>query len=173
MRQAGLAGSQNSRKSCRRRSSAKPSIRFVCCVRGATVRNTPSCAGRNQPTCPADRPTRRWRRPGKPAHTPRSRCIPLDRCRSSRVRRIWGHLFGWMQSTGQASMHAVSLVPMQGSAITYAIRISTPARDSDLIALCWTKTLRKRLLYQYHSAAARPRMAGAQKKRWAAIKSHL
>jgi len=62
-------------------------------LRGATVRNTPSCAGRNQPTCPADRPTRRWRRPGKPAHTPRSRCILLDRCRSSRVRRIWGHLF--------------------------------------------------------------------------------
>jgi hypothetical protein len=26
--------------------------------------------------------------------------------------------FGWMQSTGQASTHAVSLVPMQGSAIT-------------------------------------------------------
>ena len=29
--------------------------------------------------------------------------------------------FGWMQSTGQASTHAESLVPMQGSAITYAI----------------------------------------------------
>src|SRR3954464_14300119 len=29
-----------------------------------------------------------------------------------------------MQSTGQASTHAVSLVPMQGSAITYAIEIS-------------------------------------------------
>src|ERR1035441_86619 len=30
---------------------------------------------------------------------------------------------GWMQSTGQASTQAVSLVPMQGSAITYAIAI--------------------------------------------------
>src|SRR5215469_16677673 len=28
---------------------------------------------------------------------------------------------GWMQSTGQTSTHAVSLVPTQGSAITYAI----------------------------------------------------
>src|ERR1700676_4154443 len=28
---------------------------------------------------------------------------------------------GWMQSTGQTSTHAVSLVPIQGSAITYAI----------------------------------------------------
>jgi hypothetical protein len=28
---------------------------------------------------------------------------------------------GWMQSTGQTSTHAVSFVPMQGSAITYAI----------------------------------------------------
>src|SRR5258706_2791836 len=28
---------------------------------------------------------------------------------------------GWMQSTGHASMHAASLVPMQGSAITYAM----------------------------------------------------
>src|SRR5437667_1972126 len=30
-------------------------------------------------------------------------------------------LFGWMQSTGQASTHAVSFVPMQGSAMIYAI----------------------------------------------------
>src|SRR3954467_2719443 len=29
--------------------------------------------------------------------------------------------FGWMQSTGHASTHAWSLVPIQGSAITYAI----------------------------------------------------
>jgi hypothetical protein len=29
-----------------------------------------------------------------------------------------------MQSTGQASTQAVSLVPMQGSAITYAILVS-------------------------------------------------
>src|SRR6185437_3707336 len=29
--------------------------------------------------------------------------------------------FGWMQSTGQASTHAASFVPMHGSAITYAI----------------------------------------------------
>src|SRR5439155_9372514 len=29
--------------------------------------------------------------------------------------------FGWMQSTGQASTHAVSFVPMQGSAMIYAI----------------------------------------------------
>src|SRR5260370_29695254 len=28
--------------------------------------------------------------------------------------------FGWMQSTGQASTHAVSLVPIQGSAMMYA-----------------------------------------------------
>src|SRR5205085_7030221 len=36
---------------------------------------------------------------------------------------------GWMQSTGQASTQAVSFVPMQGSAITYAIeflQISAP-----------------------------------------------
>src|SRR6187402_1505917 len=32
---------------------------------------------------------------------------------------------GWMQSTGQASAQAVSLVPMQGSAITYAISKSS------------------------------------------------
>src|SRR5579859_2403270 len=30
---------------------------------------------------------------------------------------------GWMQSTGHASTHAASLVPMQGSAITYAIEV--------------------------------------------------
>src|SRR5215472_18494678 len=30
---------------------------------------------------------------------------------------------GWMQSTGHASTQAASLVPMQGSAITYAIRV--------------------------------------------------
>src|SRR6476646_12122256 len=30
---------------------------------------------------------------------------------------------GWMQSTGQASTQAASFVPMQGSAITYAIRV--------------------------------------------------
>jgi hypothetical protein len=30
-------------------------------------------------------------------------------------------LRGWMQSTGQTSTHAVSFVPIQGSAITYAI----------------------------------------------------
>src|SRR5580658_9491473 len=35
-----------------------------------------------------------------------------------------------MQSTGQASTHAMSLVPMQGSAITYAIESVSPARDS-------------------------------------------
>src|SRR5207248_6494747 len=29
--------------------------------------------------------------------------------------------FGWMQSTGQASTHAISLVPIHGSAITYVI----------------------------------------------------
>src|SRR5580700_1288423 len=34
-----------------------------------------------------------------------------------------------MQSTGQASTQAVSLVPMQGSAITYAIWIYFPVRD--------------------------------------------
>src|SRR5271168_439676 len=31
-------------------------------------------------------------------------------------------LRGWMQSTGQTSTHAVSFVPMHGSAITYAIQ---------------------------------------------------
>src|ERR1039458_3090627 len=34
-----------------------------------------------------------------------------------------------MQSTGQASTQAVSLVPMQGSAITYAMDIFSPVRD--------------------------------------------
>src|SRR5271154_5153294 len=38
-------------------------------------------------------------------------------------------LRGWMQSTGQTSTHAVSFVPMQGSAITYAIQG----------LLCWTQ----------------------------------
>src|SRR4029077_17566578 len=42
-------------------------------------------------------------------------------------------LRGWMQSTGQTSTQAVSLVPMQGSAITYAMR-----------ALSWTRGLSKR-----------------------------
>ena len=32
----------------------------------------------------------------------------------------WVSFFGWMQSTGQASTQAVSLVPIQGSAIMYA-----------------------------------------------------
>src|SRR4029077_8001051 len=31
---------------------------------------------------------------------------------------------GWMQSTGHASTQAESLVPMHGSAITYAINVS-------------------------------------------------
>src|SRR6185437_10013878 len=36
----------------------------------------------------------------------------------------WGSSFlGWMQSTGHASTQAASLVPMQGSAITYAIEV--------------------------------------------------
>src|SRR5580692_5951784 len=39
-------------------------------------------------------------------------------------------LRGWMQSTGQTSTQAVSFVPMQGSAITYAIQG----------LLCWTRT---------------------------------
>src|SRR5580700_9665617 len=38
-------------------------------------------------------------------------------------------LRGWMQSTGQTSTHAVSFVPMHGSAITYAIQG----------LLCWTQ----------------------------------
>src|SRR6185437_10402071 len=33
--------------------------------------------------------------------------------------------FGWMQSTGHASTHAWSFVPIQGSAITYAISLSS------------------------------------------------
>src|SRR4051812_40639868 len=39
--------------------------------------------------------------------------------------------FGWMQSTGHASTHAESLVPMQGSAITYAIKPSLPYECQD------------------------------------------
>src|SRR5271167_1301987 len=35
---------------------------------------------------------------------------------------------GWIQSTGQASTQAVSLVPMHGSAITYAIEVSVSLR---------------------------------------------
>src|SRR6202049_5015270 len=34
--------------------------------------------------------------------------------------------FGWIQSTGHASTHAVSLVPIHGSAITYAIKSGPP-----------------------------------------------
>src|ERR1700676_3931804 len=34
--------------------------------------------------------------------------------------------FGWMQSTGQASTHAVSSVARHGSAITYAIKSVSP-----------------------------------------------
>src|ERR1043165_391341 len=36
---------------------------------------------------------------------------------------------GWMQSTGQASTHAVSFVPMQGSAMTYAMDSSSLTVD--------------------------------------------
>src|SRR5580693_5796687 len=46
-----------------------------------------------------------------------------DSCSGSSLR-------GWMQSTGQTSTQAVSFVPMQGSAITYAIHISF-ARTTD------------------------------------------
>jgi hypothetical protein len=35
---------------------------------------------------------------------------------------------GWIQSTGQASTQAVSLVPMHGSAITYVIKSVSPLR---------------------------------------------
>jgi hypothetical protein len=35
-----------------------------------------------------------------------------------------------MQSTGHASTHAVSLVPMQGSAITYAISAFSPMKSA-------------------------------------------
>src|ERR1035438_10331042 len=49
-----------------------------------------------------------------------------------------------MQSTGQASTQAVSLVPMQGSAITYAMDIFSPVRDRP-----------------YHSAEGKHKAAGA------------
>ncbi len=40
---------------------------------------------------------------------------------------------GWIQSTGQASTQAVSLVPMHGSAITYVIKsVSLPEMFADL-----------------------------------------
>src|SRR5712664_1091298 len=41
-------------------------------------------------------------------------CFSFSNCGSS--------LRGWMQSTGQTSTHAESLVPMQGSAITKALQ---------------------------------------------------
>src|SRR6266571_1374422 len=42
---------------------------------------------------------------------------------------------GWMQSTGQTSTHAVSLVPIQGSAITYAIATLLPrVSEAQIIA---------------------------------------
>src|SRR6516162_2402091 len=42
-------------------------------------------------------------------------CVTLS-CSASSLR-------GWMQSTGHTSTHAVSFVPMHGSAITYAIQL--------------------------------------------------
>jgi hypothetical protein len=39
---------------------------------------------------------------------------------------------GWIQSTGQASTQAVSLVPMHGSAITYVIRSVSPEMVAEL-----------------------------------------
>src|SRR6201997_4502284 len=41
---------------------------------------------------------------------------------------------GWMQSTGQTSTQAVSLVPIQGSAITYAMELSLTAIYDPMIA---------------------------------------
>src|SRR5258708_2802717 len=45
-----------------------------------------------------------------------SRMLPPSNCGSS--------FLGWMQSPGQASTQAASFVPMQGSAITYAITVA-------------------------------------------------
>ena len=52
-----------------------------------------------------------------------------------------------MQSTGQASTHAVSLVPMQGSAITYAIEIS-PNKCAENAACRRDEFLGKEEFYQ-------------------------
>jgi hypothetical protein len=117
----GHAASLSERNSCCKPPRTGALIRFVCSVEGRyrpkyaafALAKSAHLSGRSSKAKMAET--------GQTGTHARSRCIPLDRCRSSRVRRIWGHLFGWMQSTGQASMHAVSLVPMQGSAITYAI----------------------------------------------------
>src|SRR5579863_594624 len=45
---------------------------------------------------------------------------------------------GWMQSTGQTSTHAVSFVPIQGSAITYAI--GTLLREYQLLKINQNRT---------------------------------
>src|SRR5258708_10334080 len=41
----------------------------------------------------------------------------------SSVANFGSSFLGWMQSTGQASTHAVSFVPMQGSAMMYAMHV--------------------------------------------------
>src|SRR5215831_2131614 len=53
--------------------------------------------------------------------------------------------FGWMQSTGQASTHAVSLVPIQGSAIMNATVQSSfpPAMDRALLTCTASLVLRR------------------------------
>src|SRR5437899_785628 len=54
--------------------------------------------------------------------------------------------FGWMQSTGQASTQAVSLVPIQGSAIMNAtVQSSFPPAMDSLLVLRRSRSLFKRL----------------------------
>ena len=68
-------------------------------------------------TSRAPRSRRRSRRPGTPRRRRRSRCRPPGRCRAARPSRSPARPgFGWMQSTGQTSMHESSL--MQLPAIT-------------------------------------------------------
>src|SRR5271157_5123404 len=47
---------------------------------------------------------------------------------------------GWMQSTGQASTQAVSLVPIQGSAMTYAISDFSRGTESSTLIVAQDPT---------------------------------
>src|SRR6516165_12090069 len=53
--------------------------------------------------------------------------------------------FGWMQSTGQASTQAVSLVPIQGSAIMYATLQSSFPQAMDRRVMDRSRSLLKHL----------------------------
>ena len=76
--------------------------------------------------CPASTPgCRRWPRRGTRARTRRSRCTLRGGCRGWWSSSNSGSSFrGWMQSTGQTSTQAASLVPMQGSVMTNGIPLS-------------------------------------------------